>query len=334
MQPASFSDLRTLRQCRSCGGNLVDFLGYDRVPVAGTYLSESDLDHEPLLPLTVALCEDCKLVQLREVLPDHVYRSYRFVGTGSAGYRAHLEWVAESLVARWGMRNRRILEIGCSDGYLLAQVRARGDNWVFGYEPSLHLRQACARANIPVSDAFFSARTVDRCPILPVDVVIVRHVLEHVDDLHDFLCGVTAALAPPGILVIEVPDIIATMRTGPYSQFYHEHLSYFGPTSLHRLLAQHGLHVLERTLVDVHGGSRYVVCSRANGLQAADAPPDEPDLDLSQASAFAARVQAYFRGLREFVEAQRLSGTRLAGYGAAQRTVVTCSLAGLTGEHI
>ena len=92
------SELCTLKACRACGGvDLAEFLHYEQLAIAGTYLKEPDLGHETLLPLTGVWCNDCKLVRLREVLPRTVYTSYRFSGTGSLSYRAHLDWVTESL---------------------------------------------------------------------------------------------------------------------------------------------------------------------------------------------------------------------------------------------
>jgi hypothetical protein len=245
-----------------------------------------------------------------------------------------MEGVAESLVKKWNMCRKRILEIGCSDGYLLNELRDKGNNCVFGYETSSQLRETCTKKGIPVSGAFFSSMTLDECPILPVHAVICRHVLEHIDDLHNFLRGVTEALVPDGIFVIEVPNVMTILARSLYSHFYHEHLSYFSLNSVRRLLGQYCFEIVEHRVVDIHGGSLFVVAKYRKRMRPFLDIDVENDETAEACEIFATNAHAYFGKLRDFVEKQCLAGVSLAGYGAAHRTVVTCSLAGLTRQHV
>jgi SAM-dependent methyltransferase len=107
-----------------------------------------------------------------------------------------------------------VLEIGCNDGRLLRYLRDDGQKEVFGYEPAAVLRQACVNENLLVTGSFFSLDTVAECPITPVDAILVRHVLEHVDDLPLFLRGIVAALrGGGGLLILEVPDVASMLKT-------------------------------------------------------------------------------------------------------------------------
>ena len=329
------SDLLLLEACRSCNGELTEFFHYEAVPIAGTYLTESDLGKEPLLPLTATLCKNCGLIQLREIVPSSIYTSYRFMGTSSASYCAYLEQVAESLITEQDVRNKKVLEIGCSDGYLLKQLREKGSNQVFGYEPSSQLQEACLESDIPVSGAFFSSDSLIECPILPADVVIVRHVLEHVDDLHGFLNAVSAALAESGFLIIEVPDVEAILSKGLYFHFYHEHLSYFSLISLQRLLSQYGFNIIWHRMVSIHSGSLYVVCEHYHRTHPTDLISSKVANNLEKTCrAFVTRMQTYLDALHHFIEEQCAHSVHFAGYGAAHRTVSACSLANITHDHI
>ncbi len=329
------SPLKILSACRGCySPNLRDFVHYAQLPVAGTYLNQSELGQEPLFPLTVTFCNDCQLIQLREVLPSEVYTDYRFVGTGSTSYRAHLEWVAEALVAQWGLSQKRVLEIGCNDGYLLKQLREKGKNRVFGYEPSLLLGETCKQSGIPISNNFFSSGTLVECPHLPVDAVIIRHVLEHIDDLDDFVGSIQAALAPGGLLVIEIPDGMSILSKGLYSHFYHEHLSYFSLESLRRLLSPYGFEIVHHKIVDIHGGSLYVVCKLNQENTGVASFQKSEEVTLQMCEDYASGMRDYFKKFHDFFEREIKAGVRLAGYGAAHRTIVTCGLAGLTQKHV
>lgn len=331
--------LRRIDVCRICGASpLKELARHDGIPIAGTYLRESDLGEEDrVYPLTILQCPHCALVQLSEILPAEVYRGYRFSGGATATYRRYLDGVADLLMARHGARGRRILEIGSSDGYLLRALRQRGAASVYGYEPSLAVTPAGEGNDLPVCSSFFSAATLHHCPILPADLVIIRHVLEHIDDLHAFLDAVRAALAP-GVdsrLVIEVPDLAAIVEHGLYAHFYHEHLSYFCLVQLDALLAGHGFVIHETNRVNIHGGSLFVVCGRAEGENGATSKgASSVSSVIAPLPEFFARRALYFERLGNFVRAECAAGVRMAGYGAAERTVVTCALSGLDRNHV
>jgi novobiocin biosynthesis protein NovU len=328
-------DSLLLKACRICNGQLTEFFHYEAVPIAGTYLTEPDLGKEPLLPLTATLCQNCGLIQLREVVPSSIYTSYRFMGTSSVGYRAYLEQMAESLITGRDVRNKKVLEIGCSDGYLLKQLREKGSNQVFGYEPASQLQQACLENDIPVSGAFFSCDSLSECPILPADVIIMRHVLEHIDDLHGFLNAVLAALDESGFLIIEVPDVEVILTNHLYFHFYHEHLSYFSLISLQKLLSQYGFNIIWHRMVKIHSGSLYIICEHRHGIYPTDLISSQGANYLEKTCrAFATGMQTYLDKLHRFIAQECTDAVRFAGYGAAHRTVVACSLAKMTHDHI
>ena len=150
--------LRILTECRACGsGDWEEPLHFEGLPVAGTYLTPDEVGTEPAYPLTVRACSVCGLVQLAEVVPPHLfYSDYKFVGTVSSGYSTYLDSVADALIDKWGLRGRRVLEVGCGSGYLLERMRTIGENTVFGYEPSARLRIECEERDVATSGSYFT----------------------------------------------------------------------------------------------------------------------------------------------------------------------------------
>ena len=186
--------------------------------------------------------------------------------------------------------------------------------------------------SIPVVNSLFSRETTQQCSESPVDLVVFRHVLEHIHDLDDFFAAVDAVLADDGLLAIEVPDAASIVKGGLYAHFYHEHLSYFGMASLGRVLNRFGFEIVEARLVDIHGGSLFVVARRTQDDAVHIDGAEEVTLD--DCRAYAAGVDEHFSCLRELVAAELKAGRRVAGYGAAHRTAVMCALAGLSREHV
>jgi SAM-dependent methyltransferase len=102
-------------------------------------------------------------------------------------------------------RRATILEVGCSSGYLLQDVRAAlPDALVIGadYLPGALERLARRRPDQPLLQFDLS-----RCPLPDacVDAVVALNVLEHIADDHAAVRETFRVLRPGGVAVIEVP---------------------------------------------------------------------------------------------------------------------------------
>jgi len=91
-------------------------------------------------------------------------------------------------------KEARILEYGCGLGQNIALVPG-----AVGYDPSTDAVRACAKRNIPVFD------TVKDIPKSYYDVVLCRHVLEHVPSPLEALEVMRSVLRPSGLLILILP---------------------------------------------------------------------------------------------------------------------------------
>jgi SAM-dependent methyltransferase len=99
-------------------------------------------------------------------------------------------------------RRGRLLEIGCSMGFLLAKFRQ--DGWeVEGIEPNKGYCQFIEEYHgIKASPTILEEAN---WPDASVDVVVMLHVIEHVPDPHHTLEEIFRVLKPGGCLVVETP---------------------------------------------------------------------------------------------------------------------------------
>jgi len=327
------TELQKIDQCRMANSKeLIDFLKFPPLPIAGTYINSDEEIIEQLLPMTVCYCPDSGLVQLREKFPPEIYIDYHFVGTVSDSYVSHLNQCALELANEYGIRGKRVLEIGCSNGYLLGKLRDMG-NEVFGYEPSLKLHKLCEASGIPSVSSFFSKTGLSICPFDKADALIARHVLEHIDDLTDFVHAIDQILAADGIVLIEVPDLNSILDRKLYAHFYHEHVNYFSIHSLVALFATIGLVPVSHRVVEIHSGSIYVIFKRKCKSIVAISTESAREITEQSCRMFAEELQAYYKRLNDFMTTQKKKGLRLAGYGAAHRSTVMCGLGELGQEH-
>jgi SAM-dependent methyltransferase len=96
-----------------------------------------------------------------------------------------------------------VLDIGCSSGELLAQIRLMYDCEVTGLEWNKHMAEYCkAERGIPCY-ADFSELGGAR-----YDLIILSHVLEHTLEPLDLLANIKAHLSPEGSALIQVPILM------------------------------------------------------------------------------------------------------------------------------
>jgi SAM-dependent methyltransferase len=145
-----------------------------------------------------------------------------------------------------GDAGARALDVGCGDGTFLRRLRTAG--WhgpLHGLEPS---PSAAARARARGFDVeqgtLETLEARDR-----FDLVILRHVLEHVRDPRAALERVHSLLRPGGLVYVATPDegALAARVFGRYWHGYDppRHLWVFRPAAVRRLQADAGFELVE-----------------------------------------------------------------------------------------
>ena len=300
--------------CRLSGEPLADaeiLFEVADCPLPGIYPATAAESLSLRSPLRVIQARNSGFVQLAHVFDTALYQQYAFAGGGSNTYRAHLESFAQS-IAQSFPKSAAILEVGCGDGWLLRRLRALGFTDVLGIDPS---RAARAQAENFLVSGYFPADLPPAHRERKYDLIISRHVLEHIENPRPFVAALSAALTSNGQLWIEVPDLTSTLARGLWSNFYQLHCNYFSATTLDQMAATAGLRCLEGTVVEIFGGS--LLRKYAPGVPQA-LPQSERLHDVGgRVAAFRAQLAQLARSIP--------AGT--VGYGAAERTAVTLGFA-------
>jgi SAM-dependent methyltransferase len=136
----------------------------------------------------------------------------------------------------------RLLEIGCSSGFMLFPLIADGHRCL-GVEPSGAFGDYLRARGLPVHASLEQLRAAEAAPF---DVVMHFFVLEHVTQPRVFLEQQLALLEPGGTLVFEVPNaadpLYSVYDIPAFERFYWSiaHPWYFSERSLRYLLGQLG----------------------------------------------------------------------------------------------
>lgn len=174
------------------------------------------------------------------------------------------------------------------------------------------------------------------------DLVVATDVVPHAPDLFEFAAGLASILRPNGILVIQVPHLLALVQKVQFDAFRHNSYTYLSLRVLEHVLRSLGLRVFDAERVPDHGGSLgiqacHVVAPHAArpGLKAVRLAEGLGDGDRVAAYAgFSDRVAAAQDDMREFLRTRRTAGRRVAAYGVATRGNTLLNCCGVTTAEI
>lgn len=125
----------------------------------------------------------------------------------------------------------KILEIGCSTGFLLSLLKKKGYSKLMGIDPSKTCVETVKNLySIDAQQATISSFETEE----KFNLIILSAVLEHIVDLKESIIKISSLLKDNGFLFIEVPDASRFYQHiyTPYQQFSIEHINFFTDTSL------------------------------------------------------------------------------------------------------
>ena len=323
--------------CRVCGAeNWHTYLDLGHVPLANSFMSDPS-GPERAFPLVLMSCRVCRLMSLTHVVDaGDLYDHYFYVSSPSRVIHAHMAGLAWHFERELGLDNESlVVEIGSNNGDQLSKFEPFGCS-LLGVDPAQNIAAQARARGIDTLAEFFTADVAGRVRAEggTADLILARHVIAHVDDLHDLVTGVRDLLSPDGLFALEVPYLVELMARRSFDTMYHEHLSYFLVGTLRRLLEQSGLRVIDVTQFDVHGGS--IVLTAALEDSRHETNVDSVDTKIAAEvglglycddtyDEFATVVDDLRRSLRTSLCELTDAGYSVAGYGASAKGVTLLS---------
>ncbi len=250
-------------RCRLCDWPLEHtFVDLGMSPLCESFLTAAQLDAmEPYFPLSVQLCSQCFLVQLREyVSPAHIFTEYAYFSSYSTSWVAHAQSYCEMIAKRLDLQSDSLaVEIASNDGYLLQHFLPLGIP-VLGIEPAANVAQVAIGKGVATRTEFFGTALAATLVAegKQADLIIGNNVLAQVPDLNDFVAGMRTLLKPEGVITLEFPHLQRLIEGNQFDTIYHEHFSYFSLVTVDLMAAQHGLKLIDVEELATHGGSLRV----------------------------------------------------------------------------
>jgi len=328
-------------QCRSCqspDGLLVLDLGEQ--PLANNFLSPEDLGQpEPRFPLRLAVCTECWLLQITDLVPPvELFSEYVYFSSYSEAWVTH----AAACAARYQKEfaPQYVVEIASNDGYLLRHFAEAGVSHL-GIEPADNVAAVARGRGVNTRVDFFTEPLArELAAEHPADLILANNVFAHAPDTNDFVAGLRELLSPEGRAVLEFPYAVDMIAQGEFDTIYHEHVFYFTITALEPLFARHGLRITQVERTSLHGGSLRIFVRHATYAaedSVAELRATETSAGVNTAAFyenFAAQAAATRKALRAELAALRAAGQRVAAYGAAAKGSTLMNYCGLTAPDL
>lgn len=231
-----------------------------------------------------------------------------------------------SLTRDIGLKPGRVYEVGCASGEMLNQFRHAG--WqAGGCDPSPSAVAQAKQIFGIHADLGGEEDTMPRQRDL--DLILVCHVLEHLYDPAASLRRFCDALAPGGHLLLEVPCATAPDALPP-GWFTFEHLHYYRPAILARLLRDTGFELVESRIAMKAENYPVIAIAARKGPVSTQAAATDPQAAVALARGYAARDAALWTGTDKRLQA--CSGPVFV-YGAGIHTAQLLQNTGLVRRN-
>lgn len=334
--------------CRVCGNqNLVQVLDLGEQMLTGVFPRARDAS-VTIGPLRLVKCmgdQTCGLLQL-----EHSFDLGEMYGD-NYGYRSGLN---QSMVLHLREKVRRIarwvdlregdlvLDIGSNDGTTLAAYPPAGLD-LLGIDPTADKFREYYPDHVDLVADFFSAAAVRVSrPGKQVKVVTSFSMLYDLESPLEFMREIHEVLADDGVWVFEQSYMPAMLEMNAYDTVCHEHLEYYAMRQVKWMADRAGFRIIDVEFNDINGGSFSVTVAKATSEL-----PESSDLarvlqhevelgldTLTPYRAFAARVAASRRELRDFAERACREGRTLAALGASTKGNVLLQYCGLDSSVV
>jgi hypothetical protein len=142
----------------------------------------------------------------------------------SPRFRNHLQQVVEVIESALG--NQNLIEIGCGKGFFLEMLLSRGID-ISGFDPAYEGK------NKRIVKKYFEPGIMK-----PANGLILRHVLEHIQNPVHFLGQLKSSNGGMGLVYIEVPCFDWICERRAWFDIFYEHVNYFRLSDFYRMFGK------------------------------------------------------------------------------------------------
>lgn len=227
------------KPCRVCNQPASILLDVADVPPLQNryYKSKKDAMHAAVMDASFHFCLSCQHISIHKTAQAEFDDHYNNRHVKSAIVEKLYSDVASDIARHITSANASILEIGCGRGELLDILLKSGFTNVVGYDPA-------APSSTPyLHNTYWEPSSQEAS----LDLVILRHTLEEIDEPLTLLRALRNGLKPDGLLYCEITNATYLIEHELFFSLFPECVNLYSSLSLAKLYASAGYAIVDIT---------------------------------------------------------------------------------------
>lgn len=309
--------------CPVCSSEQIEnFVNISQMPVHCNLLwpdREAAL-HAPKGDISLGFCHNCGHISNTAFDADLMEYSQAYENSlhFSPRFQRYAEQLAQDLVERHDLQQKVLVDIGAGQGDFLRLLCDYGDNRGWGFDAAYVSDETEPQdERLTFVQDFEWRKHIDR----PPDMVMTRHVLEHIERPQEFMANIRAGIGDSHetLVFFEVPNMGYTLRELAIWDIIYEHCSYYTSRSLATLFIQSGFEVLRTR--ETYGGQFLTIEARPAASGTRQDPVQFGDLRQTsrQAASFAQAFTQKVAAWKEALHGWKAAGKRVVAWGAGSK---------------
>ncbi len=244
-------DMKYGKKCIVCQHRLGNnpLISFDNMPASAQDIpTKEQIASEKAITLDLYQCSKCGLVQFDCEAVDYYKDVIR-----SGGYSTTMVELRRSqyssLISKYNLEGKKILEVGCGQGEFLGVLKEFNVE-AYGIENKADLVDKAREKGLNVVKGFITDETDPAKENGPYNAFLSFNFLEHQPDPNAMLSRIYDDLTDDGVGLITVPSFEYIMQHDGYYEFIRDHIAYYTLETLEFLVNKNGFEVLEREMIN------------------------------------------------------------------------------------
>lgn len=268
-----------VKSCLVCDStNTQSIITIPSIPVHCNILwnDRQDALNAPRGAIELAYCRKCGHTFNKLFQPELIEYTKNYENSlhFSPTFQGYAESLANQLIEKYDLHDKKIIEIGCGQGEFLQILCRLGCNRGSGFDPSYLNNQALDSNSEPITIIrdYYSAKYLDH----QADFFCTRHVLEHLIEPKNILnvVGQATLKREASLFYIEVPNAWFMFNELSIWDIIHEHPSYFSKESLSYLLKSCNFEICD---IGFGFGDQFLYAIASINMENTDSPLDQKE---------------------------------------------------------
>ena len=306
--------------CRSA--DLEDFFTIRNAPTQSlvTIKNREEALAIPRKDIVLTFCNGCGFIfnSAFDTTIDYYTKGYEDQQGFSPTFVKFITGVTERFIERHGIRNKRVIEIGCGKGDFIRLISKLGGNKGVGIDPAYVPGRGEEVEGVEFIKEFYSEKHGG----IEADCICCRHTLEHIHDTKGFMDTIRASIKENHpVLFFEVPCIVRILDIQAFWDIFYEHCTYLSPGSLARLFRGAGFEVLDMYL-EYDNQYLFIEAKASDGAPSNILPLEESVAELKdKAKHFVEQINIQLGQWRERLSGFKAAGKKVVVWGGGSKSV-------------